>query len=356
MVCRILHERGGISSRFLAWVLLCLTTVLTPATASPLFTDDSVLEIRLSGPLNTIARNRQDSDRTEYPFVLGVNGAEIPLDVRVRGNSRTSVCSFPPLRLDFPRDATGGTVFEQQNKLKLVTHCRSNSKKFENNVLDEYAAYRIFNLVSDLGYRVRLLRILYEDTDGRLRNLERPYYGFVIESDQSLAERTGATVAKLGGVPYGRLNDLQAARLSVFQYLVGNTDWSIDAAENSQTCSHNVHLIEKNDELFPIPYDFDLAGIVNASYARPDASLGIRRVTQRIFRGYCKTPLKSVRKALDDITDLRDPIMSVVASLPASGKEESADRLRFIEDFYRKDASDTEKLLRQFDDDCVGPG
>ena len=355
MVCGILHEPGGISSRFLACVLLCLATTSTPATASPLFTDDSVVEIRLSGPLHTIARNRKDSERKEYPFVLGVNGTEIPLRVRVRGKSRTSVCSFPPLRLNFSASDTGGTVFEEQERLKLVTHCKSNRADFENNVLDEYAAYRIFNLVSDMGYRVRLLRVLYEDTDGKLRNLDRPHYGFLIESDHALAERTGGAVARLTGIPYGRLHDAQSAHLYVFQYLIGNTDWSLVTADDATTCCHNVDLIEKGEQLFPIPYDFDRAGLVDPSYARPDPSVGIRRVTQRAYRGYCKTPIDSVSLSLDEFIGLRDKIMSIIASLPTSSQKESAARIRFIEDFFVEDASDTEELLRQFDDDCLGP-
>jgi hypothetical protein len=62
-----------------------------------------------------------------------------------------------------------------------------------------------------------------------------------------------------------------------------------------------------------------------------------------------------VSLSLDEFIGLRDKIKSIIASLPTSSQKESAARIRFIEDFFVEDASDTEELLRQFDDDCLGP-
>jgi hypothetical protein len=355
MVSGILHETGGISSRFAALVLLLLCTSSVPASASPLFDDDSVIEIRLSGPLGTVARHKKDVEREEYAFVLTVGNAEIPVNVRVRGKSRTSACLFPPLRLNFSPDAAAESVFAGQNKLKLVTHCKSDSHQFENNTLEEYTAYRIFNLISDAGYRVRLLRVQYADSDSKLRNLDRPYYGFLIESNSELASRIDATVARVKGVPYSRLNDGQTARLFVFQYLIGNFDWSFVTAEADDTCCHNVDLVEIDDELYPIPYDFDLAGLVNASYAKVPDELRTRRVTQRVYRGYCKIAIEEVAAALDEIVALRTDIMSVVENSPVTGGDDTAWRTRYIDRFFEQASTDRKDLLEKFDDSCVGP-
>ena len=338
----------------LALTLLALGPLANPAFSSPLFDDDSVLDVRLSGPLRTLARDKRSAERIEFPFMLSVNGTDIPMEVRVRGNSRTIVCGFPPLRLRFPAEGTGQTVFAGQDKLKLVTHCKSNRQKSENNLLEEYTAYRIFNLISDAGYRVRLLRIHYEDTDGGLKHLDRPYYGFLIESDRELAARINGEVSAVGGVPYSRLNDNQTALVYVFQYLIGNTDWSFITAEGQDVCCHNVHLIERNGGLLPIPYDFDLSGLVNASYAKPNSIVGTKRVTQRIYRGYCKLPIDRVAPALEKITALREPIMSLVEESPIAGDEDTGSRLRYTGHFF-EEAENSAKLLRRFDADCVGP-
>ncbi len=340
--------------RSLALTLLALGPLASPVFSSPLFDDDSVIEIRLSGPLRTLARNKKSAERVEYPFVLSVGGTDIPVDVRVRGKSRTIVCGFPPMRLRFPAEGTSETVFVDQDKLKLVTHCKSNRQTSENNLLEEYTAYRIFNLISDAGHRVRLLRIHYADTDGDLKHLDRPYYGFLIESDRELAARIDGEVSTIGGVPYARLNDHQTSLVYVFQYLIGNADWSLIRGTGEDVCCHNVHLIEKNGGLYPIPYDFDFSGLVNASYAKPNSVVGTKRVTQRIYRGYCKLPIDRVAPALEKITALREPIMTLVQGSPVAGDEDTDSRVRYIGYFF-EEAGNAAKLLKQFDADCVGP-
>jgi hypothetical protein len=335
--------------------LLFSSALVSPALADSLFEDDAALELRLSGPLRTLVRDRRANDPEEHPFILTIGDTEIPVDVRVRGKSRKKVCSFPPLRLDFSPEQTGGTIFEGQNKIKLVTHCRSNRENLENNLLEEYTAYRIFNLISDIGYRVRLLRIQYEDTEGKLKDIDRPYYAFLIESDSELARRAGSSVAKVQGVPYSRLNDEQTARFYVFQYLIGNFDWSYVIADGAETCCHNVDLLERDGALYPVPYDFDMSGIVNASYTHVPESLSIRRATQRVYRGYCKLEMEKLAAAFDEIVALRDDIMQLVRNSPVTGDEDISSRERFIGHFFERAIEDRDKILEEFDSDCLGP-
>ena len=148
-----------------------------------MFASDDVLHVTVAGPISTLAENMDGKE--ELPFVLTAEGVEHAIAVRNRGNSRLRVCEFPPLRLDFDRDATAGTVFEGQNKLKLVTHCR-NYDRGEQDMLEEYLTYRLFNALTDASFRVRLLRIRYVDTDGRL------------DEDASLRVRAGTRRAARG--------------------------------------------------------------------------------------------------------------------------------------------------------------
>ena len=83
-----------------------------------------------------------------------------------------------------------------------------------------------------------------------------------------------------GALP-GDLDPFQDALVGVFQYMIGNTDFSINGL-------HNVELLFKQDgTVLPIAYDFDFAGAVNARYAIPDERLNIPNVRKRLFRGYC---------------------------------------------------------------------
>ena len=352
-------ESGILQHTDRMWSRLSITAVLLSAccvsvSASSLFDDDTVLDISLSGPLGTISKQRQDDDRIEHPFVLGVAGMDIPVMVRVRGQSRTQLCAFPPLRLRFHDPKTEETPFLGQSKLKLVTHCRNDKEHFENNLLDEYSAYRIFNLISDASYRARLLRITYYDTDGRHKDLDRPYYGFVIESDGELAARLGGSVAKIPGVAYSRLNEQQTARINVFQYLIANADWSMVTATGKEECCHNVDFVETDSELYPVPYDFDLAGIVNASYAKPPPGIRARSVKTRVYRGYCLSPIDAVAAALDEVVQLRDEIVSLTAAVPALGRADAAERAEFVDDLLAEATNDPEKLIKKFDRDCIG--
>ena len=320
--------------------------------ASPLFEDDAVLHVKLSGPLTTLIENKKN--RVEYPFTLTVGENVIDLQVRVRGHSRLVVCHFPPLRLNFPEGSAADTVLAGQDRVKLVTHCKNDSVRAENNVLDEYLVYRLFNLVSSRSYRVRLLQLSYEDTDARLKDLDRPYYGFLIESDKELAARIGGQAAEVTGVRYSLLDEDQTALMSVFQYLVGNTDWSLLTAYDEDICCHNVDLFDIDGRLLPVPYDFDFSGVVNAAYAEPNPNLPIKRVTQRRFRGYCKSSIDVVAAAARTIVAMQDQVLGMAREVPALKDDYVARRIRFLGDFFEQ-AEDEAKLIHKFDRHCIGP-
>lgn len=293
---------------------------------SPLFAEHTVLEIELRGPITDLVEARED--REELSFELTVaDGQPLPLKVRSRGNSRLGICSFPPLRLDFPKKAVGGTLFEGQNRLKLVTHCNDH-RRDAGNVFDEYLAYRIFNLISELSYRVRLARITYTDV---ARNPGSPQTraAFIVESDEEFSARTGTEEARIAGIPYARVDHGHAALVYVFQYLIGNTDWSV-------VMIHNIRLVqvEGHPYFLPVAYDFDWSGVVNASYARPDARLGTRTVRERMYRGACRQ-MDELAPTLARIMEQRDSIRDAFASLPGLDPKRRDDVLDYLDDGFR---------------------
>ena len=331
--------------KLLALVVLALAC---RADASPLFENDSVLTIDLAGPLSTVIEKTKDKE--EIPFALSVDGLEHLISVRVRGKSRIRVCDFPPLRLTFPDQNLEESVFADQRRLKLVTHCKD-SASAQADLLEEYAAYKIFNLISDVGFKVRLVQITYHDTDERMKEQTFVRKGFIIESASELADRVGGKPASVTGVSLTSLNTEQAAAVFVFQYLIGNTDWSLVTADADDACCHNVDILDIGSQRFPVPYDFDLSGLENAPYARPDPAVGNRTVRQRRYRGYC-LPGGAITTAINAIVEQKSDILDVLAQLPGLPEKNVESGKKYLSKFFVQ-AEDVEKLSRSFERSCL---
>ena len=329
-------------------ITFVLLVHVSHASASSLFEDNTIIEVNLTGPLSSLFES--DDDRRELPFILRTNDVERAIKVRVRGKSRRRVCTFPPLRINFTVNDTSQSIMEGQDKLKLVTHCREN-KSAESDILQEYAAYRIFNLISEVGYRVRLLRITYTDTDGGFKESVFDRYGFLIESESELGDRVGGQPAHETGVSLRSLDSKHAATVFVFQYLIGNTDWSLVTADDDDTCCHNGDLFDIGSVRYYVPYDFDLAGLVNAPYARPDPSLRISRVTQRLYRGYCIST-DALKDALSTIKARRVDILDVIRQLPGLSLKETVATIIYLEEFFVR-ADDENKIVKLFERRCL---
>jgi hypothetical protein len=276
----------------LAWFLLA-----TPAeaqvsdAADPLFQGTDVVEVRLVAPIDTILSSREDSTQFEGKLLYvddAGNNTELDVEIRTRGKFRLQedVCAFPPLRLNFKKSQTDGTLFDKQDKLKLVTHCKDRSARYEQTLLREYLVYRILNQLTDISFRVRLLRITYEDTDAS--NQPRVVYGFVVEHKDRLAKRTGLEVLEAESIDVSDLEPRYMNLVSVFHFLIGNTDFSPVAGPND-TCCHNHVLLGRDGELaYSVPYDFDQAGLVDAPHAAANPRFKLRSVRQRLYRGRCQ--------------------------------------------------------------------
>jgi hypothetical protein len=338
----------GLRTRYPSLAAMALALFSYPASAAALFDDDSVLEVSLSGPLAALIES--DRDRPYFDFTLDADGIRYDMEVRIRGKSRVRVCDFPPLRFRFGDDDEDAGVFSGIGGVKLVTQCKQSAAS-QTDLLEEYAAYRIFSVISDIGYRVRLLRINWVDTDNRMSAGLAGEYAFLIESDESLAERTGTESVRVAGVSRGVVDSGHAALVYVYHYLIGNTDWSLVAADNEDHCCHNGDLFRRGETYYVVPYDFDLSGLVNARYARPDPSVGISRVVQRRYRGYC-LPDGTLEPAVDAIVERRAEILGIVTELqglPAGDRKKAA---AYLDKFF-KEAEKPAKLVRAFERRCL---
>ena len=202
----------------------------------------------------------------------------VPLKARTRGIWRLKMCDFPPLRLNFSGETAKGTIFHHLDKPKLVSYCQDRDG-YERYILEEYQLYRIYQILTPISHRARLLKLNYIDSaSGKVRAKR---FGFIMEEPGALGARLKGKVMEQKGAVGADLDPFQNALFGVFQYMIGNTDFSVAAL-------HNVELLFTDDgNVLPIAYDFDFAGAVNATYAIPDERLGLPNVRRRLFRGYC---------------------------------------------------------------------
>ena len=255
----------------------------------PLFASDDIIEVRMEAPFRTIMQDR--SIEEEIPAVfqyVNSSGDTVQFDIgfQTRGHFRRdpNICDFAPLRLNFKKSETKGTLFDHQDKLKLVTHCVSSSPRYEQHVLSEYLVYKVFNLMADVSFRVRLLRVIYVDT--ARNNKEKVSLAFLIEHRDRLAKRIDNAVIETSRVSFQDLNPDYTNLASVFHYFIRNTDFSPIATALDKNCCHNHSLFgNEGEDIYSVPYDFDMAGFVNAPHARPNPRFKLRNVRVRRYRG-----------------------------------------------------------------------
>lgn len=316
--------------------------------AQPLFEQNAPLTMELTGPLGSLVEHKEE--RSKWPFSMNVGGQELDLQIRARGNSRMRICEFPQLKFYFNRDETVDSPFEGLDSVKLVNSCRA-WDRYQIDVLEEYASYRIFELLSDVSIRARLVHITFNDTDDRIHENLREAYAFFIEPPKQFAARVHGQLPDIPAVTLGSLDQKQAALVYVFQYLIANTDWSLVAPEGDDSCCHNIRLIDIDSKLYPVPYDFDLAGLVSASYARPDPSLRIKKVRSRLYRGYCTNP-DTLREAISHVTSKETEVTGIIENLPLLSEKEKAKQVDYLAKFFDK-ARDENKLAHNFEKKCL---
>jgi hypothetical protein len=203
----------------------------------------------------------------------------LPIKVKTRGIWRLHNCDFPPIFLNFTSKEAKESIFKGLDQPKLTSVCRDDNA-YEQYVLQEYQLYRIYRLLSPYSHAARLVHVTYTDSASGKPTMTR--YGFLLEEADAVAARQHGKIMKLKGATVDDLVAHDAALTGVFEYFIGNTDFSV-------TGLHNVELLgrENTGDVIPIMYDFDFSGAVNTRYATPDPRLRIRTVRERLYRGYC---------------------------------------------------------------------
>lgn len=299
-----------------------------PGDSASFYREVEPFEMTLTAPFRPLRRDRnEESSYHEATVSYLADGqlTSIPVRVRTRGIWRKANCDFPPIMVDFRRGSTEGTVFRGLDRERLTVHCKDNDT-FEQYVLQEYQLYRVQRLLTPLSYDVRLVRLAYVDSETQDTVTRR--WAFLSERDEAFAARVGVALVELQGASPDDLQPYESAFLGVFQYFVGNTDYSISAL-------HNVVLVRRGIDHLPVARDFDWSGAVNAQYAKPNPVLGTRSVTQRVMRGYC-APAEEYEKVFQLFRDRKQAIYALYRDPVAAPLEPSVliETLRYFDDFY----------------------
>jgi len=314
----------------LSFVILFFFIVVNSAIstgADSLFLSDELMNIELRSDFSAIENDRED--KPEYhqgELIYHTPGGEtVKLSVRVmaRGNFRRdpSNCSFPPLFVNFKKNEVNNTLFENQTRLKLVTPCQD-----DEDVIEEYLIYKMYNQVTDLSKKVRLAKILYFDTALDRQVFER--FSFFIEDKDHAAERNNAIEKDRFFTPFD-LERENVKKMSVFQYMIGNKDWYI-------TSRKNIVVVQPNDTTlapYAIPYDFDFAGFIDADYTKPKGVPDSRLVERRIYRGICYSEgeFKEVFEFYRNLRPVFESIIKNQNSLPDYNKRKL---IGYLSEFY----------------------
>ena len=319
-----------------------------------LYRSDDILTLEILAPFSDIFSKRGE-DRPEFPakliLVEGELRTEFDITLKLRGNSRAQrgTCNFPPLRVRFDKEQTKDTIFHKQGSVKLGTHCKTRNSRYVQNTLTEYFLYRVFNIVTEESFRVRLADIKYFNEDGS--KLRTEAYGFFIERPKRAAERLGMERVRQPIINVNDVDPVAASRNALFQFMIGNLDWSVLAAQEGEDCCHNYKPLRTPGEpVTPIPYDFDQSGAVDAEYASSYMSFKLRSARSRLWRGFCLHNAE-VAPRISEFQAKRAEIETLYKTIPVVNESRYKRLMSYFDDFYEI-IGNPKEVQKQIMDKC----
>lgn len=295
-----------------------------------LFGPEEPLEFTVLTDFKALAKNKFKDEYQDATVMFDVTDTlRITRVVRVkpRGEFRLKNCRYAPLRVNVKKTQEVFDVLDHLDKLKLVVPC-SSSDSYQQYIFKEFLAYKLYNIITDCSFKVRLIKVNLKDTGGKVQ--QQYSYTFLIEDEESLAKRLQAIPLDNERINANSTDVNFASLMYVFQYMIGNTDWSVPGL-------HNVKLFKEQDPLkpypMPVPYDFDYCGLVDAVYAIPGNHVNIDRVTDRVYMGYC-VPDEELEKAVQVFREKESELMDVIKDFPHLGNSDRKIALNYLERFY----------------------
>jgi len=295
------------------------------------FADDTPLDITLRYDISSFIRNKNKGEYIDAEMEIHYdNGFTQTKDIRIkaRGNFRRGHCMFPPIHLNFKTDPIENKVLKGANKIKLVTHC-STTKEYENYILKEYLAYKLYNVLTDVSFRVKLLNIKYVDTGKKKKNYQQ--YGFLIEPITLLASRNKSIEVDPRFIHGENVVEKDADLVALFQYMIANTDWRIKGGHNTKYLKS---LTQVTNNVISVPYDFDFSGFVGTRYSLPQEWSSLDDVTEREYLGYCRENEQDYFENIKRFEDKKDELLKTIEEFSYLDERERKYLIKYIGGFF----------------------
>jgi hypothetical protein len=286
------------------------------------FESEEVLKATLKYDITSFVKNKTKGEYidAELQVFYDENNPVIKnIRIKARGNFRRGQCTFPPLFLNFKTDRPDNPMYDDVKKVKIVTHC-SASKESEANVLREFLAYKLYNIITDRSFRVRLLDINYIDTGKKQKNYQA--YGFSIEPAEIVAKRNNGVLVESPAITGRNLVEEDADRVAMFRYLISDTDWRIKSGHNTKFMKS---MTDVTDKVITLPYDFDFSGFVGASYTFPQEWSNTESIYDRDYLGYCRDNDESYQKIIDLYLSKEKEVMQAIAGFKYLSEKDKAE-------------------------------
>ncbi len=308
-------------------LFFCATIMFAQEAKSDLFSSNKILETKIAFSPKKLRKSNNDTlyFDTSIQYKVAGEWKEMKIGIRARGNFRRATCYYPPVKVDLKKKQAKETIFQGQKKLKLVLPCLKQSDK-NDNILKELMVYKLFELVTPHHFKTRRLNIEFTDLSKKKTSVET-LNGFFIEDDKKVAKRAEGKVFERYIHPMAMDSDA-SIRNALFQYLIGNTDFST-------AYQHNGKLLYAGKKIIPLPYDFDMSGFINPSYAVVNQTLGIKSIRERKYRGF-KRADEDFQKVRKDFIAQKQAMYDLMKSYEADfdSQKEFDEAYGYVESFF----------------------
>ncbi len=317
-------------SSLLCFLFFLNCLVLTGQTESFLqdIKQDSALDLYLT--LNWKSIERHKKDQTYLPAQVKLrtpHGDSLNLDLkaRTRGHMRLDICAYPPIKLKFDKGELAKHSLSSLNEMDLVHHCQDGDQ-YNQYLLREYMCYKLYELVSPYHFHTQLVRLHYQNPAGA--EAHETSFAFLVENPEELVDRLQSKLNKNKIVTSTAVEKLSFLRMSLFQFMIGNTDWYVPTR-------HNIEFIGVPGFklLVTVPYDFDYSGIVDTPYAASHESLKLPSVTIRYYQGWCQTE-DEVNEAVKIFEDQKEKILSMCDHIQGFSERSKKYTREYLKDFF----------------------
>lgn len=314
-----------------------------------LFEDDKPLNISLRFDLTTYFKTKSKKDYIKANITFHLSKTDsIAQDIRVRtrGVFRNQYCYYAPIELNFKKADFGYADLNRISKIKLVPQCNVGSEN-ENYVLREYLIYKLFNVMTDTSFRVRLLTINYIDTEKKRKSIRQ--YGFFIEPVEMLAARTNSVQIISKALNQKSIVPKVMDRIAIFNYMIGNYDWAVPNQHNIKVLKPLV--FDPLNLAAAVPYDFDFTGLVNAGYAIPEDKItGTTNIRERIFLGVCRSR-ELYSKDLEAFLQKKNEFYKVINEFPYLNTKQKKDMTLYLDEFFNQ-CTGKQRIIDVFLNSC----